>query len=58
MKDQVKKAFWIRCPICSAKTRTKVCEATVLLRFPLYCPKCKSETMVNVVQLKMTIFDT
>ena len=26
-----------------SKTRTKVYEETVLLNFPLYCPKCKKE---------------
>ncbi|WP_456107160.1 cysteine-rich KTR domain-containing protein [Pectinatus frisingensis] len=27
----------------------------MLLNFPLYCPKCKKETKVNVVQLNMTL---
>lgn len=53
-----KEIFWIRCPICNGKTRVKVQNNTVLLKFPLYCPKCKHETMVNVVQLKMTICDS
>ncbi len=48
---------WIHCPICDGKTRTKVYSDTVLLKFPLYCPKCKKEIRVNVVQLKMTISD-
>ena len=26
-----------------------------LLNFPLFCPKCKKETRVNIVKLKMTI---
>ena len=26
---------------------------TVLVKFPLYCPKCKKETNIDVVQLKM-----
>lgn len=32
---------WVRCPVCHSKTRTKICENTVLIQFPLYCPKCK-----------------
>lgn len=48
---------WIRCPVCGNKTRTKVYEDTVLLNFPLYCPKCKKEFRVNVVQLKMVPSD-
>lgn len=50
-----KKSLWIRCPICGGKTRTKIYENTVLLKFPLYCPKCKNETVVDVVQLKMIL---
>jgi len=47
-------SVWIRCPICQGKTRTKVYADTVLVRFPLFCPKCKEETLIDVVQLKMT----
>ena len=49
--------FWIRCPICQGKTRTKVQEETVLINFPLYCPKCGKEVLVNVVELKMIVCD-
>ena len=38
---------WILCPICNSKTRTKVREDTVLENFPLYCPKCKNEHIIN-----------
>lgn len=44
---------WIRCPICNGKTRTKVYADTVLVHFPIFCPKCKKETNIDVVQLKM-----
>ena len=37
------------------KTRTKVYEDTVLVKFPIYCPKCKEEILVNVVQFKMVL---
>ena len=46
-------SLWVRCPSCGQKTRTKVYANTVLLNFPLFCPKCKKETRVSVVQLKM-----
>ena len=46
-------ALWIRCSQCGAKTRTMVYEDTVLLNFPLFCPKCKRENKVNVIKLKM-----
>ena len=54
MADKYDDASWILCPICGGKTRTKVYEDTVLYRFPLFCPKCKREIRVDVLQLKMT----
>lgn len=48
-------SLWIRCPICGGKTRTKVYADTVLVKFPLFCPKCKKEIRIDVVQLKMVI---
>ncbi len=35
---------WIRHPVCGNKTYDKMREDTVLLNFPLYCPKYKQET--------------
>ena len=55
MQDNFNESFWILCPICQCKTRTKVKRDTVLLNFPLFCPKCKHETIVNVINLKMSI---
>ncbi len=49
------KSIWVPCPNCKQWTKTKVYEDTVLLKFPLFCQKCKKETRVNVVKLKMTI---
>ncbi len=46
-------SLWVRCPVCSGKTRIKVNKETILVRFPLYCPKCKKETNIDVVQLKI-----
>lgn len=45
---------WIRCPICGNKTNNKVRIDTVLLNFPLYCRKCKRETLIAVQQQKIT----
>ena len=55
MSDNRKTSLWIHCPICGGKTRTKVYEDTVLVKFPLYCPKCKKEIQIDVVQLKMVL---
>jgi transcription elongation factor Elf1 len=46
---------WILCPVCGNKTRIKIRFDTVLENFPLFCPKCKQETMINVKQLNISI---
>ena len=46
---------WIRCPVCGNKTRDKIREDTILKNYPLYCPKCKQETLIEVTNLKMTV---
>ncbi len=43
MKDE-----WILCPVCKSKTRVKARKDTALLNFPLFCPKCKQEVLINV----------
>ena len=43
---------WIICPICGNKTRDRVREDTVLKNYPLYCPKCKKETLINAKKLQ------
>ena len=53
MAESQRKSVWINCPICGGKTRTKVYEDSVLVNFPLYCPRCKKEIRVDVAQLKM-----
>lgn len=54
--DEIKEdSLWIYCPVCGGKTRTKVCKETVLIKFPLYCPKCKKEIKIDVVQLKIVV---
>ncbi|MBQ9045343.1 MAG: cysteine-rich KTR domain-containing protein [Oscillospiraceae bacterium] len=55
MSDEHENGKWIPCPICEGKTRTKVYRNTVLLNFPLYCPRCKKETQINVIQMTMTL---
>jgi uncharacterized protein YbaR (Trm112 family) len=51
----VKVEKWLLCPVCRSKTRLKLREDTVLENFPLYCPKCKQETLIRVQQMNMTI---
>lgn len=47
----MKRTEWIRCPVCGGKTRDRIREDTVLKNYPLYCPKCKRETLVEVMNL-------
>ena len=51
----MKSEKWILCPVCGSKTHNKVRDDTVLLNFPLYCPKCKHETLVAVQQQQITV---
>ena len=41
------KKEWILCPVCGSKTRNKVREDTILINYPLYCPKCRQETLIE-----------
>jgi hypothetical protein len=43
----MKKTEWIRCPVCGNKTRDRIREDTVLKNYPLYCPKCKQEALID-----------
>jgi len=49
------KTKWILCPVCKNKSRVKVREDTELINFPLFCSKCKQESLVNVKQMNMSI---
>ena len=39
---------WVLCPVCGNKTRIKVRPDTVLENFPLFCPKCRQGTVINL----------
>lgn len=49
------KTEWILCPVCGNKTRNQIREDTVLLNFPLYCPKCKQETLIEAKKIQVTV---
>ncbi|MEW9053978.1 MAG: cysteine-rich KTR domain-containing protein [Neobacillus sp.] len=46
---------WISCPVCGNKTKVKICDDTVVENFPLFCPKCKLETIINIKQLNISV---
>jgi ribosomal protein L44E len=49
------KENWILCPVCAKKTRVRIRENTILENFPLYCPKCKQETIISVKELNISV---
>ena len=53
--NRLNKNEWIRCPICGSKTRDRIREDTVLKNYPLYCPKCKQETLIKAKNLQITV---
>ncbi|MBV7390532.1 MULTISPECIES: cysteine-rich KTR domain-containing protein [Enterococcus] len=46
---------WLHCPICKAKTRNKIYANTIVKNFPLFCPRCKGESVVNVKEYQVTV---
>ena len=46
---------WILCPVCDNKTRIRIRKDTVLENFPLFCPKCKQETLIAIRQLNISV---
>ena len=51
----MQKVDWVRCPACRNKTRTRIREDTVLKNYPLYCPKCKQENLIDAENLHITV---
>ena len=49
------KSEWICCPVCGSKTRDKIRKDTVLKKYPLYCPKCKKETLISAENLQIFV---
>ena len=43
-----KENSWVLCHNCKSKTRVKVLKDTVLLNFPLFCPKCRKEHLIDI----------
>ena len=48
-------ANWIVCPVCANETRDRIREDTILKNYPLYCPKCKQQTLIEVQNLQVTV---
>lgn len=48
---------WVLCPVCGSKTRTKIRQDTELKNFPLFCPKCKKEVLIEIKQLNISVIN-
>jgi len=46
---------WLHCTICGNKTSLQLRADTELKNFPLYCPKCKQESLIDVKNLHVTV---
>ena len=53
--DLINKTEWVICPVCENKTHTKIRDDTELVNFPLFCPKCKQESIVNIKQQTVSV---
>jgi len=45
---------WVLFPVCENKTRNKIREETILKNYPLDCPKCKQESLIEAKNLHIT----
>lgn len=46
---------WVLCPVCGNKTRLQLRQDTELKNFPLYCPKCRQESLIDAKDLQVTV---
>lgn len=49
------KLEWIICLVCGNKTRLKMRNDTIMKKFPLYCPKCKKESLIEVKNMQVKV---
>ena len=50
-------AQWVICPVCKNKTRLKIRRDTVLRNYPLFCPKCKQESLIDAEAMKVSVVE-
>lgn len=51
----LRKTEWSLCPICDRKMHNKIKEDIKLKNFPIYCPKCNREMVVDVEQFIVSV---
>ena len=57
MKEAIEEKKWVLCPICGAKTRLQLLPETELKSFPLFCPKCKRESIISAQNFQIEIIN-
>ena len=55
MQNKETDCKFVLCPVCGNKTRVQIRADTELKRFPLFCPKCRQITLINVTKLNTTV---
>ena len=53
--EYMRERQWVLCSVCRNKTRLQIRKDTELKNFPLFCPKCKQETLINVKQFDLSV---
>ena len=48
---------WVLCPACGEKTRLRLLQRTVLRDVPLFCPKCKRESIISAQNFQIEIIN-
>lgn len=48
-------AIFVLCPLCGSKTRLKLLSETILKNYPLFCPKCRREVIINAEHLQVSV---
>lgn len=51
----MEKTVWIRCPVCGNKTRLQIRADIELKSFPIYCSKCRQESLIDIKDLQVTV---
>lgn len=46
---------FVLCPVCGRKTKLKVIRKTELKNFPLFCPKCKNQGDIDLIDGKIVV---
>lgn len=54
LKKEIDREDWLLCPVCGKKTRDRIRENTVLVNYPLYCPKCGQTTIIHAKDFHVT----